>query len=243
MKKHFSHLVAILAAIMLMPSMVVAQDDGPGYLQVRTMVVKPSRIGDYLALQAEFAAADKAADNSRNFWQEVRGDSSTFYAVRTLDKLGDNDDDFQPPMDPDDWSMWVSKFQDTISSSTYQILRTFPELTIPPEEGAELNLLLLRYSTVATGRNADYSEWVENSLLPAISGSGMTGVNFIRMYRGGNPNTWISSTPYKDWSAMDAPGVFSHMSDEDRNAMFAKSRGMVVSSEVTILGYMSELSY
>ena len=42
---------------------------------------------------------------------------------------------------------------------------------------------------------------------------------------------------------MDAPGVFSHMSDEDRMAMFAKGRGLVISSEVTILGYNSELSY
>ena len=56
MNKQFSHLVALLAAIMLLPSMVVAQDDGPGFIEVRTMVVKPSRVGDYLALQAEFAA-------------------------------------------------------------------------------------------------------------------------------------------------------------------------------------------
>ncbi|MCH9046240.1 MAG: hypothetical protein IIA40_09045 [SAR324 cluster bacterium] len=148
-KKYVNRLIAIVAAVMLLPSAVLAQDDGPGYIQVRTMIVKSGRVADFLKLQADFAKAEKAAGMSRDFWQEVRGNGSAFHAVRTLDKLGDNDAGFQAPLEGEDWTKWVAALTDTMASSTYQILRTYPGHNIPLAEDAELNLMLLRFRTVA----------------------------------------------------------------------------------------------
>ena len=102
-----SGLVAIAFVVAFAPTQVVAQDDDPGYTQVRTMAVKGGRMGEYLELQKQFAKIEKAAGRSRGFWQEIRGDGATFYSVRTLDKLGDNDDGFNPAMGEDEWSMWI----------------------------------------------------------------------------------------------------------------------------------------
>ena len=72
-KKHLSLLVSIVAAFTLAPLTVIAQDDAPGYLQVRTMTVKMDRTPEFMELQAEFATAAKAAGMSRDFWAEAQG--------------------------------------------------------------------------------------------------------------------------------------------------------------------------
>jgi hypothetical protein len=242
-KKYVNRLIAIVAAVMLVPSAVLAQDEGPGYIQVRTMIVKSGRNADFLKLQAEFAKAGKAAGMSRDFWQEVRGNSSAFHAVRTLDKLGDNDAGFNPPLEGEAWTKWVAALTDTMASSTYQILRLYPGHNIPAAEDSEPNLMLLRFRTVAPGSSGDYRDWIENDLLPAIRGGGFEGFNYSRMHMGGNNNTWISATLYANWAAMDEPGFFSHMSQEDVSAMLGKSNDMVVNSEIKILSYRADLSY
>lgn len=242
-KKYVNRLIAIVAAVMLLPSAVPAQDDGPGYIQVRTMIVKSGRVADFLKLQADFAKAGKAAGMSRDFWQEVRGNGSAFHAVRTLDKLGDNDAGFQAPLEGEDWTKWVAALTDTMASSTYQILRTYPGHNIPLAEDAELNLMLLRFRTVAPGRSGDYRDWIENDLLPAIREGGFQGFSYDRMHMGGNNNTWVSATQYANWAAMDEPGLLSHMSQEEVSAMLGKANDMLVESEIKILSYRADLSY
>jgi len=177
------------------------------------------------------------------FWQEVRGNVGAFHAVRTLDNLGDNDDGFQAPLEGEAWDEWVAALSDTIASSTFQIMRTYPGHSIPAAEGSEPNLMLLRYRTVAPGRSGDYRTWVENDLLPAIREGGFQGFSYIRMHTGGNSNTWISATQYPNWAAMDEPGFFSHMSREETSALVGKSNAMVVNSEIKMLRYRADLSY
>lgn len=113
-RKYCSGLIAMVAAVALAPSMVAAQDDGAGYLQVRTMVVKPGQIPEYMELQAQFAKAAKAAGWSRDFWQEVRGAGATYHAVTSLDTLADNDDGFKPPMEQADWDKWIAKLRSCV---------------------------------------------------------------------------------------------------------------------------------
>ncbi|RLA33997.1 MAG: hypothetical protein DRR11_04155 [Gammaproteobacteria bacterium] len=241
--KYFSRLIAIVAAVMLAPSSILAQDDEPGYIQVRTMVVKPGRTADFLKLQAEFAKAGKAAGMSRDFWSEARGNVANFHAVRSLDKLADNDAGFKAPMEGEAWDKWVAALSDTMVESTFQILRVYPGHSIPAAEGSEPNLMLLRYRTVAPGHGRDYRAWIENDLLPAIKEGGFQGFSYVRMHMGGNSNTWISATQYPNWAAMDEPGFFSHMSQEEVSAMLGKSSDMVVNSEIKILRYRADLSY
>jgi len=246
-KKYFSRLLSIVAivalALPLAPATVVAQDDGSGYTQVRTMIVKGGQIPAYLELQRQFARAEKAADRSRNFWQEIRGDTSTFYAVRSLDRLGDNDAAFQPAMEQDDWDKWIAAFGDTVASSTYAILRNYPELQIPADEGTELNMLYLRERNVAPGKSDEYHDWIQNRLMPALRKGGVKGFGYSRVAMGGNNNTWIGTTRLENWSALDGPGPFTDMDADEIEAMLAAGNALLVSSENRILRYRADLSY
>lgn len=238
-----SGLLAIALIVAFAPTQVVAQDDEPGYTQVRTMVVKGGRMGEYLELQKQFAKAEKAAGRSRGFWQEIRGDGATFYSVRTLDKLGDNDDDFNPAMGEDEWSMWIAKLTDTMDSTSYMVLRDYPELDIPADEGMDFNLLYLRERTVAPGKSDEYHDWIQNSLKPALEAGGVKGFGYSRVRMGGNNNTWYSTTLLPNWSVMDGPGPLASMDAEDREAMIAAGNALLVSSEDRILRYRADLSY
>ena len=241
--KYLSRLLAVVAVAMLAPLTVVAQDDEPGYTQVRTMVVKNGSIPAFLELQKQFAEAGKAAGQSRGFWQEVRGDSSTFHVVRDLDKLADNDVGFEPPMDSDKWQAWLQGFGETVQSSTYVILRNYPGHSIPPAEGTELNLLLLRARTVAAGRGNDYRRWIENGLIPALKKGNIQGFNYSRVAMGGNPDTWISATLIPNWAALDGPGLLGHLSSDEIAVLLGPSNAMVVDHEVKILRFRPDLSY
>ena len=242
-KKIFSRLATLVAVAMLAPLMAVAQDDGPGYLQVRTMTVKQGRQGDFMRLQSEFAKAAKAAGMSRDFWSEIRGHSGTYHSVMPLNTLADNDDGFQPPMDEDAWGNWIAAFSDTLSDMSYQVLRLYPGHNIPLPDGTAENLMLLRYRTVQPGKNTEYRSWIENDLLPAIREGDYKGFSYVKIHQGGNPGTWISASRYASWEDMETPGLFAHMSDRDRSKLLEKGSEYVWESEVKILSYNAALSY
>jgi hypothetical protein len=242
-KTFLNRLLAIVAVVVLMPLTGLAQDDGPAYLQVRTMVVKNGSVLEFLELQKQFADAGKAAGQSRAFWQEVRGNAMAYHSVRGVDKLAENDTGFKPPMDDDKWRAWLEAFGETIASTTLQTLRNHPGHAIPPAEGSEPNLMLLRYRTVETGKGNDYRRWIENSLIPALKKGDVKGVSYSQMRLGGNPDMWISATQIPNWAAMDGPGMLGHLSSDEISVLLGPSNAMVTDHEVKILLYRSDLSY
>jgi len=242
-KTYFKRLLAIVAVVILTPFSAIAQDDRPAYTQVRTMVVKNGSVPEFLELQKQFAAAGKAAGQSRDFWQEVRGNAMAYHSVRRLDKLAENDAGFKPPMNSDKWQAWLEAFGETIASTTLQTMRNHHGHSIPPAEGSEPNLLLLRYRTVVTGKGNDYRRWIENSLIPALKKGNVEGVSYSQMRLGGNPDMWISATQIANWAAMDGPGLLGHLSSDEISVLLGPSNAMVTDHEVKILRYRSDLSY
>jgi hypothetical protein len=242
-RKFIGRLIAGVAIVALAPLTVVAQDDGPGYLQVRTMVVKTDKVPEFMELQAEFAEAAKAAGMSRQFWSEVRGNGNTYHSVSPLNKLADIDEEFQPPMESEAWQKWIAGFSAAVASTTFQVLQVQPGWNIPAAEGADNPFMLLRTTTVAPGSSGARRAWIENDLIPAIREGGFQGFSVSRVRMGGNPDTWMSATRHPNWAAMEAPGFFSYMSDEDRNTMFENNKSTNVSSDIKILRLRADLSY
>ena len=238
-----SGLLAVALVVAFAPTQVFAQDNERTYIQVRTVHVKGGMVPQYIELQKQFIEALKADGRpGRSVWQEIRGDLATFHSVSTLEKFGDMDTPFDPPMDDDAWAEWIAGITNVTDSSTRLILRTHPEWSTAPDSDAEPNLLYLRYRTVGQGQMGAYHDWIKNSLSPALKEGG-ADVTFSHIALGGNNRTWISATYLENWAAMDGEGPLSHMSANEIDGMLDAANNMVVESENRLLRHRADLSY
>ena len=226
------------------PLLASSQDEDRTWLQVRTVHVKPDRVGDYVDLQIKLSEAQKAAGQTgRDVWQEIRGDLATFHQVNSVDNLAELDEPFEPPMGEEEWAAWLSAIRDVSDSSTRTILRSHLEWSIPADEDSEPGLLLLRYTTVVPNRMRDYHRWIRDQLLPALKEGGAQGVSFNHTAFGGDRTTWVSGTRIPNWAALQRRrGSLAYMSDEDFAALFAPVAEMVTASDLRILRYRADLS-
>jgi len=235
----------LLAAISLLaPITASAQDAERSYSQVRTVHVIPSKVGEFVELQKQFKAALEAAGRpGRGVWQEVRGGQNVFHLVVPAENLAALDTQPGRVMEEEAWSAWTAALAGTLDSSTRVITLRYPQASIPGDEDAELNLLLLRRLTVAPGQGGAYRDWVRDQLIPALNDVGSTGHYFSRIIFGGNSDTYIQSTTIPNWAALDQPGPLAGLSDERRAAMFEGFSDMVWESDLRILRYRGDLSH
>jgi len=240
--------VLLLFAMALLPMVASAQDEedaAPGWTHVRVVALNTSGSDKWIELQQQLAEVSRADEDAhRDVWQEVRGDLDTYHIVSFPENLAEFDEQGEGgPAMGDDQEAWLAAIVPTISSRTQTLLRQHANLTIPSEDDAEPNLLVLRYIELAPGRGDDFHEWAENQLRPALVEGGATGIFFGHVAFGGNVDTCVIAVNVKDWAELDGPGAFAHLSEEEVDALFASWGDMVVGHEVRILSYRADLSY
>ncbi len=234
----------LTATSILIPLTASAQDADTSYNQVRTVVVKASKVGEFIELQEQFKAALEAAGRpGRLVWQEIRGAQNVFHLVVQADNLASLDTQFERPMEDDAWGLWASALSETISSSTRVITRRYPALSIPREGDGPPSMLVLRSTIVAPGQGGAYRNWQRDHLVPALKAGGATGRGFSKVVYGGNTDRYISTSLIDNWAALDGPGPLASMSDEDRNAMFAASGAAVWETDIRVLRFRGDLSH
>jgi hypothetical protein len=226
------------------PLLASSQDEDRTWLQVRTVHVKPDRFDDFVDLQIQLSAAQKAAGRKgRSVWQEIRGDLATFHIVNSVDNLAELDEPFEPPMAEEEWAAWLVAIYDVTDSSTRTILRSHLEWSIPADEDSEPGLLVLRSTTVVPDRMGDYHRWIQNQLVPALKKGGAKGVSFNHTAFGGDRTTWVSGARIPNWAALQRRrGSLAYMSDDDFAALMAPAGEMVIASDLRILRYRADLS-
>jgi hypothetical protein len=242
--KHFIvTALAIVWGASLSPIPAAAQEDPGSLINVRIIQVKAGKVPEFVDLQRKHIAARKEAGLSgRSVWQVVRGAVSTFQIVTPVENFADFDQPNKLPMSEVEWANWVSSLTDLIQSAQLVTLRTHPDLSIPPAEGSERNLLVLRYRTVGQGQNDEYHEWIRDKLVPGLRNGGVQGFSYARIVAGENPNMWVSASRIASWSQMDGPGPFAELSDRERNRLFSDGNALVSDSRNEVLRYRADLS-
>jgi hypothetical protein len=217
------------------PLLASSQDDDRTWLQVRTVHVKPDRFDDFVALQIKLSEAQKEAGRT--------GDLATFHIVNSVDNLAELDEPNEPPMAEEEWTAWLKAIYEVTDSSSRTILRSHLEWSIPADEDSEPGLLVLRSTTVKTGRMGDYHGWIQDQLVPALKKGGAQGVSFNHTAFGGDSTTWVSGTRIPNWAALQRRrGSLAYLSNEDFAALFAPVAEMVTASDLRILRYRADLS-
>jgi hypothetical protein len=250
MKKLKNGSVLLLLTAMLLPAWSVAQDDdaAPTWLIVRSVTTHAGQEDIWAEQQRRLAAAHKErGDSTRHVWEEISGNLNTFHIVSFPDQIGGGGGQGGPNADPpmgDGQDVWFATTGPTIDARSSMILRNFPALSIPPAEGSEPGLLILRRTTVAPGRSGDYNDWLSEHLVPALKKAGATGVNFNRLFSGGDTNLWISGSRVASMAEFTGPGPLASLSGEERAAVFgALGEGVIWQSERMLLRFRDDLSH
>lgn len=240
---------ASFAAILAMPAITIAQDEeedsGPNFFLVRSVQVNTGGGAEWIALQEQLAAAQREADNGhRSVYEEVRGSLDTFHIVSAYaDHSGMDDGGTGLGPLGDAQADWVDAIGKTISSRTQRESRIHKNLTIPRAEDAEQNLIVVRQFTLKMGQGEAFHSWLEDELRPVLVAGGATGVRFSHLNQGGNVAICTIVSDLANWAELDEPGAFSHLSDGERDGLFATWDDMVESHTMLVAQYRASMSY
>jgi len=243
---------ASFAAVLAVPAVAMAQEDeaedtGPNFILVRTVNTRTSGTAEWATLQEQLVAAiPEDADDHRDVWEVVRGRMGTFHIVSFhndragFDQQGGGEGG--PPLG-DEQGAWVEAIGQTIAGRTETESRLHKNISIPLDEDAEMNLLTLRRITLKTGQGDAFHDWALEELKPALEAGGAKGVYFSHVTQGGDVNTCVIAAHFANWAELDGPGGFSHMSEGERDGLFANWDDMVKDHTVDILSFRDDLSY
>lgn len=230
---------SISLTFLVVPFAGMAQDDGPGRIQVRLVTVKPDGVAGFEAAVKEVAATQQAAGRPFfHVYQRVRGDLDG-YTIITVDGAYQN----LPPAPLD--AAVIDRLQHNEDSTTLISLAVFPELGIDSgslEPSAEF--LRVRVRTVAPADADAYFAWHRDELTPALREAGLTDLRSGRVTLGGNTNTFVRYTYTDDLaggvSGLDIPGT---VGQREFDRIIAREAELLTVSEDYVYRYREDLSF
>jgi hypothetical protein len=236
-------LVASLATFLT--GTLLAQDSAQ-LRTVRIIEVMPGKNAEFVELQQTLMEAQKKAGGSgRSVWQEARGNTSVFHIVGDSDNFAELDSPAESVMSDAEWANWLNRISQVIKSRQVLTLRTVPDAYINSKDGEEPNLLRLNLITLASrGDRVAYTNWITDSLTPALRKQGVTGRSLSRVMFGDNNNTVVSGSRLSSWAELDQPGALNKLSDEKRTEIFSGLSDIEFhETKSLILRYRANLSY
>ncbi len=201
------------------------------------------KTAEFVDLQRQMAEARKKAGlPGRWVWQEVRGDSSTYHIVSfeknlaAFDELGDN------AMSDAESARWIDRITAITHTRKVANVQLYSDLVIDPNPGYQPNLLRLTERRIKQGYGQAYRKWLTEKQIPMRKKLGGTGYSVGKTILGGNTNTWTTAQHFSSWAEMDKPGIFSKLSAEEREELFASSRELVIDTHTILARYRSDMS-
>jgi len=224
--------------------LALAQSDDATYVRVFVTTVKSDRVSEFEdLLRQRSEGLDAAGAGFRSVYQSLVGEQFTYLMVDYVPSKAALDGPLAPgaAVPPG----WGSRNDAAQSAQTMLLMRRYPELRIPAEEGSERGLVQVRIRRTAPGRTQDYYDWQLNQLLPALREAGVTGVFINRVILGGSAQTWMSFSSLESMSSFDdaVMALAESMGERESEQMIERGAAMLVHTEDLIMRYRSDLSF
>ncbi len=219
------------------PIRILAQDAGPGYINIRVHTVKPDQLAQWASLIKE--RTDAVQEGGQPFfhvYQRTRGPLETFLIITPFGGIG------EPARPVDDLpavpapAHWLNALRSTLVSESLSTLQVYAEANTNEGDSVHpgANFMHVRIRTVAAGRNQDYEEWLTNELIPALREAEVGDVRTLRQVLGGNPRNWIT------YSFVEG---FPEPAFNLDGGMLARGDAMVVSQTDYFYTFREDLSF
>lgn len=128
-----------------------------------------------------------------------------------------------------------------IESSHAVAIETRPELSSPPAADYQPKIIVITTTTIMSGRDDEYENFIKTSVLPVIKKATPKGYLLARVVYGGNLNQYLSVVLLDSFAELQKyREVFNKEAATARLA--AKSAGIVMSRENAIYRLNTELS-
>jgi len=219
-----------------------AQSDGPSWIQVNVVKVKPEYQSEFIELQKNEITpfVKKSGSPWRSAWRTgVYGNSYTYVFVTPIESFADYD----KPLDLDPGV--AAKFTKYVADRDSYAAIYRPDLSKERDNSTPPNVIVVSDIGVAPGRGAEYAEYIKNDVLPYMSDpkSGVEGFEVSQNIFGG-PVTWTTVTYLPNFAFIDGGSSASRVLDEAERRTLAKKRvGLVTSVQRSIAQFIPELSY
>ena len=239
-------LLAAVAGLLLSlaPPSALAQDDEPGWVNVRVIEVKPDRVAEWEQLHKQRNEAFKKAGRTvPEIWEVVRGNVDEYHIVTMVPKLGGNDEPQPDPLGEAGFQQWASRISQCVGDRQVLTLRRMPALSIPAKEGRKPNLALLRLLTTGPVQGQAYAAYLRDDLIPAVKKAKVDGVYVSRVFAGDNARTWAVFALVDNWAAFDEPSPLTKaLGEAEARKLLEKGGKLIERSETLLLHYRADLS-
>jgi len=231
-----------ILAVLAVSTMGWTQSEGPNWIQVNVVKVKPEYISEFIELQKnDITPYVKKNDVPwRAAWKTgVYGNTYTFVFVTPIASFAEYDE--QGDLDP----VVAAKFVKYVSDRDSYAAIYRPDLSKERDNATPPNVIVVTDIGVAPGREAEYAEYVKTDVLPYMSDpkTGIEGFEVSQNIFGG-PVGFTTVMYVSNFAYIDGGSSSSRTLDEAERRALAKKRAGLVTHVVRTLGqYMPELSY
>jgi hypothetical protein len=237
----FSTIGLVSATLLLVsvPTSVMAQDDGPQFINIRVVTVKANKVSQFESLIKERSEHMQAAEQPIfHVYQRLRGPLNTYLIVTDGSKIPAD-----PGSGPVPTENWFTAINDTDDSSSLSTLRIFPGTsTIEGASAPPTDYMFVRARSVAAGKNGDYQDWLRDDFIPAARKANLGDIRTAKIVLGGDPSMWITFSFVDGWPG-EGNLLAESMGERGMERMFDKLNSITRPLFNYFYQFRSDLSY
>lgn len=244
LRQVFCQCILAMAVLAALATSASAQDGN--IRSVTLFTVKPDRVGDFEAEIKAYNAVMAKGGSTRygSVWVSQTGPRE-YALVIYYSKWADLDAGPEPKMK--DQAADLTRISERIYACTESRRRAIdevrPDLSLPP--GTEIpKMIRVLISDVRPDKVGDYLNLQQSEILPAIQKSGVKSYSFASRRFGAPSTEFISVTGMDSWADLDGGfGAEKTLGKEGYQALVAKIRMLVTSTQYDVYRYVPDLSY
>jgi hypothetical protein len=251
LSRHFLAAVAVWFGLTTgFASRCVGQSDPatPQLFQITVYKIKPDMVAEWESLvKAAIPALKKAGVPMVSFWQTAIFGENEWVAATPIAKFAEYDgaNPFVRALgEAGAMRLHAMAVKCLAEPARGYAVRFRRDLSINQPMTEPPAIATVTSIHVAFGKGQEFEAIVKGDVLPAMKKAGLTQFWVYEAVQGGDVNGWTIVTPYKNFAEVDVPSpMVRAIGQEGAQKIAAKSAGIVVSMERSVMRYRVDLSY
>jgi hypothetical protein len=237
------HLAAILMAMQFSYHAIAQPAVEPILIQVNQLEIKPDKLDQFRAIHRDsFMPAARARGTAwRMTNRVVLGNTLQLVVASPIPNMASLSMQTSPGANALESQLALDLWNQTVISRRSFIVASRPDISMPAVPNTGMTTMV--HFQLKPGKDVAFAIYLKESILPAMSASGVVGAQVFQTTMGGPAGEFWLQVPQTGYAAMDGPGPFSSVSVADGARMQAMASELFVGWETSFNIVDQELSY